>query len=462
MAEKFDVVVIGGGPGGYSAAIRCAQNNSSVALIEKGAMGGTCLNVGCIPSKALLASAHTIHIAKSASIMGVEISDYKINWQKMQARKNSIVQGFVKGLTGLVNANKIKIFEGRGIAKSQDTVEIQKSDGSAEQIQAAAIILATGSVPIEIPSFPFDGKTIIDSAGALSLEEIPESMVIIGGGVIGCEMACVYSSVGTKVTIVEALDRLIPKEDQWVGKMLEREFKKMKIDVLAGKKVSAVETANMADVKLESGETIQAEKVLVCVGRRAICDQETVDALSLEMNGSAIKINEKMQTNVPNVYAIGDAVATTYLAHGAFAEAEVAAANAIGSNASMHDYSLVPRAVYSFPEIASVGRNEQYCIDNNIEYTVGRSFFKANGRSVGHNETTGEIRAIRETSSNKIIGVVMVGANVTELAAAATPLIGTSEEIAHISFAHPTVSEVLKDSMEDAFGISLHLPPKKA
>ncbi len=295
----------------------------------------------------------------------------------------------------------------------------------------------------------------------MALEQIPQSLVIVGGGVIGCEMACVYAAMGTKVTIVEALSRLIPMEDDWVGRLMEREFKKLSIDSLTGQKVVSVDKSTTpVKVNLESSQAIEAEKVLVSVGRKAVVDQETIDALSLQMDGSAIAINGKMETNVPGVYAIGDAVGTTYLAHGAFAEAEVAAVNATGGDETIADYCLIPRAVYTFPEIASVGKTEEVCNAEGIDISVGRSFFKANGRANAHNETVGEIRAVRDNSTNKIIGVTMVGSIVTELIAAARALIGTTEKITDVSFPHPTVSEVLKEATEDAFGLSLHNPPK--
>ncbi len=460
MAEKFDVAVIGSGPGGYAAAIRCAQRGASVALIEKGFIGGTCLNCGCIPSKTLLASAHTLLLIKHAAMMGVDVALATPNWPKMQVRKNAVVSGFRKGLTGLLQANKIKIFQGRGIVTEPNQVEIT-SDTTSSQIQADKIILATGSQPIQLPDVPFDGQTVISSYEALELQQIPKSMVIVGGGVIGCEIGCVYAVVGSKVTIVEALDRLIPMEDEWVGRLMQRELSKLSIDCITGRKVTLIDkTGGLAKVSLENGQTIDAEKVLVSVGRRPVVDKETVEALNLEMSGHAIKVNNKMETDVPGIYAIGDTVGTTFLAHGAFAEAEVAAMNATGSDEKMADYSNIPRAVYTFPEIASVGKNEQTCKEQGIDISVGSSFFKANSRSVAHNETVGEIRAIKDNTTNKIVGITMVGSMVTELIAAAGILLGTTEKITRLSFPHPTISEVLKESIEDTFGLSLHNPPK--
>jgi len=417
MAESFDVVVIGGGPGGYAAAIRCAQKKASVALVEKGEMGGTCLNRGCIPSKALLGSVHFLTLARHANLMGLEIGDVKPNWTKMQSRKDAIVMGFRKGVSGLLQSNGIRLFEGKGFVAAPGKVRVEAESG-AEEIAAKSIILATGSVPVEIPAFAFDGQTIISSTEALSLAAIPESMVIIGGGVIGCEMACIYAAVGCRVTIIEALESLLPNEDEWVGKLIAKELKKLGIQSMVSQKVTAVDVAGgKAKVSLESGTAIEAEKVLVAVGRRAVCDGETVDALGLEMDGAAIAVNEKMETSATGVYAIGDCVGTTYLAHGAFLEAEIAAANACGGDEKMGRYNLIPRAVYTFPEVASVGASEKKCARLGIETYVGKANFRSNGRSVAHNEGIGEVRVIRNTADDRIMGVTMVGATATEMIA---------------------------------------------
>jgi dihydrolipoamide dehydrogenase len=461
MAERFDVVVIGSGPGGYSAAIRCAQKGESVAVVEKAEIGGTCLNRGCIPSKALLASAEVLLQARNAAAMGVDIPSASPNWAKMQQRKDAIVAGFRKGLTGLIQANRIKVFTGRGVVTSANNITVESATGNIEIEANRGIIIATGSVPVEIPALRFDGVTVISSTEALSLQTIPLSMVVVGGGIIGCELACVYAAVGAKVTIVEALERILNTEDKWISQLMERELKKLGIDILTSRKVTSVDTSTgQAKVAIEAGQTIDADKVLVSVGRRACCEKQTLDALGLQTKGPAIAVNEKMQTNVPGVYAIGDAVGTTYLAHGAFAEAEVAADNVTGHNAKMADYSLIPHAVYTFPEVASVGKTEDKCAKEGIDVVVGRGFFKANGRSVAHNETIGEIRVVRDKAAGRILGVSMVGAGVTELIAAARLLIGSTEKFPEVSFPHPTVCEVLKESWEDSFGLSVHQPPR--
>lgn len=487
MAEKFDIAVIGSGPGGYAAAIRCAQKGAAVCIIEKDNIGGVCLNCGCIPSKSLLASAHTLTIAKNAQTLGIEIENPKVNWPKVQSHKDTVVAGLRKGLTSLIQSNKIKILRGTGVVTAKNKITVGGNEPA--EIEASKIIIATGSVPVEIPFMPFDREKIISSTETLSLDHIPKSMIIIGGGFIGCEMACVYATVGAKVTIIEALPTILPVEDEWVGQLLAREFKKIGIDVITGNKVIACEkTGSGVKLSLEGGQTVEAEKVLVSVGRKAACDSQTIKSLSLEMKGAAInpvrnnklngagpnqqeecqkpdvsngiKVNEKMQTSAAGVYAIGDVVGTTYLAHGAFLEAEIAAENAMGGDARMKDYSLVPRAVYTFPEVAGVGKNEAGCKKADIDYTVGRAMLRANGRSLAQGEAVGEIRVLRDKKTDKIAGVTMVGQAVTEMIACARALLGSNEPISEISFAHPTVSESLKDAWEDAFAAALHIPPK--
>jgi dihydrolipoamide dehydrogenase len=453
MAERFDVVVIGAGPGGFRAARRCAQRGATAAIIEKEYIGGTCLNWGCIPSKALLASAQLLLSARQAAQVGVDIPSATPNWPKIQERKDAIVSGFRKGMTATAQANKLKVIQGRAIAIAPNKLHVQ-TGGQTIDLEAGKIIIATGSESIQIPNIPFDGQIVISSNEALSLPQIPKSMVIIGGGVIGCEMACVYGAMGTKVTIVEALSRLLPKEDEWVGRLLEREFKKINIDSITGQKVASVDkTASPSKVILENGQVIQAERILVAVGRKPLVDKETVQNLKLQTNGPALMVNDKLETNVPGVYALGDVVGTTFLAHGAFAEAEIAAVNVTGGSETMFDYRLIPRVIFTFPEVASVGKSEEMCKCEGMDVTVGKAFFKANGRSVAHNQTSGQIRVVRENSTKKILGITMVGDMVTEFVALARALIGTTEKFSRITFPHPTVSETLQEAVEDALGL---------
>ncbi len=451
MADRFDVVVIGAGPGGFRAAKRCAQRGASTAVIEKEFPGGTCLNWGCIPSKTLLASAHLLMQARKAGDLGVDIPSATPNWPKIQQRREAIIAGLRKGMMGSAKSSKLTYIEGTARVQSPTQIAVD-ADGKPQTIEAGKIILATGSESIEIPSIPFDGKVVISSREALALPEIPKSMVIVGGGVIGCEMACVYAVMGAKVTIVEALERLIPMEDTWVSRLVEREFKGLGIDVMTGKKVTSVDRNGTGKVNLASGEAIEAEKVLVSVGRRASVDPKLVETLKLEMNGPAIKINSRMETNVPGVYALGDAVGTTYLAHGATAEAEVAAANATGGDEELLDYSMIPRVIFTFPEVASVGLSEEKCKAAGRKTAVGKGFYRANGRSVAHNETGGQIHAVRDTDMNEIVGITLVGEMATEFVTLARTLIGTCEPIRNITFPHPTVSETMEDAVHGALG----------
>jgi dihydrolipoamide dehydrogenase len=452
MAERFDVVVIGAGPGGFRAARRCAQRGATVAVIEREFVGGTCLNWGCIPSKALLASAHLLLRARSASEMGIDIPSATPNWPKIQERREAIVAGLRKGMMGGAKASKMTYLEGHAVVTAPGQIRVE-NEGQTRDMQADKLILATGSESIQIPSIPFDGKVVIGSREALCLPAIPKSMVVVGGGVIGCEMACAYAAMGTKVTIVEALDRILPMTDSWVSRLVVRAFKNLGIETLPGKKVtSVVKSATPAKVKLESGEMIEGERVLVSVGRRAVVDPEVLGSLNLEMNGPVIKVNKKMETSVRGVYALGDAVGTTYLAHGATAEAEVAAANATGGNEEILDYDLIPRVIFTFPEVASVGKSEDQCQQEGLDVAVGKGFYKANGRSVAENETSGQIHAIRDKTINEIVGITMVGPLATEFVAFARTLIGTCEPIRQITFPHPTVSETVEDAVHEALG----------
>jgi dihydrolipoamide dehydrogenase len=382
--------------------------------------------------------------------MGVNITSAVPNWPKIQSRRDEIINSLRKGMADSMRAlGKIKFIQGSATITSQNKI-IVETNSSPTEIQAEKIIIATGSEPIQIPQIPFDGQTVITSKEALTLPQIPKSMIIIGGGVIGCEMACVYAAMGTKITVIEAMPNLLPMEDKWVGRLLEREFKKLGIDILTGQKASSLDKASSpAKLVLENVRTIESEKILVSVGRKPLIDKETIRSLNLKMSGPAIEINEKMETSVPGVYAIGDVTGKTYLAHGATAQAEAASANATGGNKTLTDYLLIPRVIYTFPEVASVGKTEEACKAEGIETSVGKAFFRANGRAAAQNETAGEVRTIREKQSNKIVGITIIGATATELITPARMFIGTSEKAAHITFPHPTFSETLEEAIQN-------------
>jgi len=287
MSDRFDVVVIGAGPGGFRAAKRCAQAGHSVACVEREFIGGTCLNWGCIPSKALLSSAHALLSAKAAAQIGIDIPTATPNWPNIQQRKDAIVTGFRKGMTGSAKANNLTMLQGNATVTAPGKISIRTGGGSTE-IEAGKIILATGSEPVELPNIPFDGEVVLSSKEVLSLPEIPQSLAIVGGGVIGCEMACVYAAMGTKVTIIEALPQLVPMEDEWAARLVQREFKRLGIVSVTGQKVTSVEkSTDPAKVVLEDGQSIEAQKVLVSVGRKSAIDPQIVENLGLEMNGPA-------------------------------------------------------------------------------------------------------------------------------------------------------------------------------
>ncbi|OXU14052.1 dihydrolipoyl dehydrogenase [Sedimentisphaera salicampi] len=459
MGKDYDAVIIGAGPGGYAAGIKCARNGLKTAVIERDKPGGTCLNYGCIPSKALLGSAEFIIKARHAHLMGLDVSFGEPNWGKIQSRKDAIVKSFTSGVEGLLRSNGAELIRDDAVAEGRGSVRLKNS---GELLTCKHIILASGSEPKEIPSIPFDGEKVISSKEALSLSEIPKSLVIIGGGVIGCEMGCLYAALGCKATIIEALPRLLPREDDWMGRLLEKEFRKINLKALTDVKVSSADTSgDLCRLNLSSGEMLESEKVLVAVGRSPVISEETAEALSLEFNGGEVVIDEKMRTSAEGVYALGDLAGKTYLAHGAYLEAEILADILAGKDGKIKDYRLVPRAVYSFPEAAGVGLSEKEAQDRGIDYSVTKSGFLANGRSLAHNQTAGEVRVIKNNADGRIIGVSMVGDSATEMISSARLIMGTNEKAGEVSFPHPTVSEVLKEAWMGAYGESIHLPPKR-
>jgi dihydrolipoamide dehydrogenase len=451
MAKHYDVIVIGAGPGGFRAASRCSSYGASVALIEKAFVGGVCLNWGCIPSKTLLTSAHTVLSAKNAENLGVKTGSVEPDWPKIQQRRQQIVEKLRSGMHQSAKNSSMDWIQGRAVITAPGKVRVEKQDGT-EQLTSEKIVIATGSRPIEPGFVQFDGQTIISSKDALELSSIPQSMVIVGGGIIGCEMACAYAAFGTKVTIVELMDSLLPMQDSWVSSRLKRYFKPLDIKVLTGVKVTSVQKTNgLAKVSLEDREPLEAQKVLIAVGRAAACDQETIDNLDLQTEKSVIKVDDNFQTSAENVYALGDVIGTTYLAHGATTEADIASAAICKNKAEKLDYSLIPNVIYTFPEVASVGKTLKQCRQQGLDTSVGKGYFRANGLAVAHNDTDGEARVIVDKTSNKIAGITIVGSIATELIATATAIIGKGPETTKMTFAHPTLSEVLDDAVEDAF-----------
>ena len=368
------VTVIGAGPGGYVAAIRAAQRGAEVTVIEEGEVGGTCLNWGCIPTKTLIASAEVLHKAKNAEDFGLELSGTVLpNIRKIMERKKKVVDTQIKGIRGLLKSWGIKLLEGRGVIINQKKIKVTFKDGANQEIDTDKIIIATGSKPAQIPVFPFDGKRILSSDHAINLDVIPKSLLIVGAGVIGCEFAFIYREFGSEVTMVEMMPRAVSTEDEEISALLERELKKNKIKLITSTGVQKVDVKeDSVTATLSDGKTIDAEKVLVSIGR-------SVNSKNIGLENAGVNtgkrgeifVNEKMQTNIDGIYAIGDVVGGIMLAHLASKQGLVAAENATGGNAAIK-YDVVPAAIFTSPEIASVGLREHQVKEKNIKYKVGR------------------------------------------------------------------------------------------
>ena len=452
--STYDIAVIGGGPGGYVAAIRAAQLGFSVVLIEKSAtLGGTCLNVGCIPSKALLDSTELLHQAKEKfSVHGITTGAVGVDFAQMMKRKTDVVISTTKGIDYLMQKNKITRLVGTGTLIAPGKIQVHAETETSE-ITAHKIILATGSEPTPLPSAPFDFKRVISSSEALALTEIPKSMVIIGGGVIGVEMGSIYARLGTAVTIVEFMDSIIPTMDKELGRALERSLKKLGITFQLGTKVTGVK-ATKKDVTVSAETktgaiTLETEYVLVAIGRRPY-----TAGLGLENVGLApdergrIPINDHFETTVPGIYAIGDAVRGAMLAHKASEEGAAVAELIAGQHAHI-DYNCIPGVVYTWPEVAAVGKTEEELKAAGIAYKKGSAPFKASGRARAAEESEGFIKILADTQTDEILGVHMMGPRCADLigeAVVAMSYRASAEDIGIISHAHPTFSESIKEA----------------
>ncbi|AOY76407.1 dihydrolipoyl dehydrogenase [Clostridium formicaceticum] len=453
------VVVIGGGPGGYVAAIKAAMLGADVTIVEKKRVGGTCLNVGCIPTKALLASSDMLEAVREAKDYGVNVNgDIEADFQYMMKRKDKIVDQLVKGIEFLFEKKGAKLVSGFGKLIDKNKVEVEKEDGSKEVIEADKIILATGSVPIVPPIFPYDGKKVITSDEALYLEEAPKSLLILGGGVIGCEFGQFFSKIGTKVTIVEMADQLLPFEDKDVAKQLERSFKKDKIKMMTGQKIEKCEVQGDKVVAyLEGGKEVEADVMLVSVGRKPYLDNLGLDTVGVNMERGKIVVNEKMETNVEGIYAIGDIVDTPFLAHVASKEGMVAAENALGKDKTV-SYRAVPRCIYTSPEVAAVGITEKDADAKGIAYHVGKFDFRGLGKAQAIGHFQGFIKVLAD-DNDKIIGASIVGPHATDLLAElslAVELGLTAEQVGDVIHPHPTLSEGIMEALHDVHKACVH------
>jgi dihydrolipoamide dehydrogenase len=473
MAEQYDVVILGGGPGGYVAAIRAAQLGLSVALIEKDRLGGTCLHRGCIPSKSLLRSAEVYHTMKESESYGISASSLELKYDLVQNRKNGIIEQLFKGIQHLMKKNKIDVFEGEGrvmgpsiFSPLAGTIALEKRDGETELVVPRNLILATGSSPRSLPGLTVDGKYVMTSDEALEMSELPKSIIIIGGGVIGIEWASMLSDFGVEVTVVEFDKRILNLEDEEISKEMERLFKKKKVKLLTDTKALAdtfkIENDQVSIDVERKGKTVslQADRLLVSVGRKPNVDNiGLVENTEVVMEHGAIQVNEFMQTKESHIYAIGDVNGKLPLAHVASHQGIVAVEHIAGKNPQPIQYHLVPRCIYSRPEIASVGWTEAQAKEQGYDVKVGKFNFRGIGKALIYGEVDGFVKVIADKKTNDILGVHMIGPHVTDYiseAALAQVLDATPWEIGHTIHPHPTLSESLAEAALAVDGIAIH------
>lgn len=455
---QYDVVVIGSGPGGYVSAIRCAQLGLKTAVIEKyKTFGGTCLNVGCIPSKALLDSSEHYHnAAHTFATHGIDLKDLQVNMPQMIARKNDVVAQNTAGIQYLFKKNKIDTFEGVGSFVDKNTIKVTKTDGTTEDVTAKNVIIASGSKPTELPFLPIDKKRIITSTETLDLAEVPKTMVVIGGGVIGLELGSVYARLGTKVSVVEFLPSIIATMDAGLGKELQRVLKKsLNMDFYTKHKVTgatvAGETVTVTAENAKGEEVkLEADYCIVAVGRTAYTAGLGLENIGIktEERGNKIPVNEHLETSVEGVYAIGDVVKGAMLAHKAEDEGVYVAERLAGQKPHIN-YNLIPGVVYTWPEVASVGATEEQLKEKGTKYKAGSFPFKASGRAKASMDTDGFVKVLADATTDEILGVHIIGpraADVIAEAVVAMEFRASAEDIARICHAHPTYTEAFKEA----------------
>jgi len=458
--KNYDVIVIGSGPGGYVAAIRCAQLGFRTAIVEKyNTLGGTCLNVGCIPSKALLDSSEHYHsAAHNFKEHGIELKDLKVNLTQMIKRKSEVVSQTCDGINYLMKKNKIDVHSGIGSFADKNTVEISKQDGTKEQISGNKIIIATGSKPSTLPGIEIDKKRIITSTEALNLQEVPEHIIIIGGGVIGLEIGSVYARLGAKISVVEFTDGIIGTMDKALGKELQKVLKKLGFEFYLSHKVTSA--VNKGKSVIVTADNAKGEKVefkgdycLVSVGRKPYTANLDLEKVGIKTTPKGqIEVNEKLETSVAGIYAIGDVVRGAMLAHKAEDEGTFVAETLAGQKPHIN-YLLIPGVVYTWPEVASVGHTEEELKTKNVAYKVGSFPFKASGRARASMDLDGFVKVLADKTTDEILGVHIIGPRAADMIAEAVVAMeyrASAEDIARICHAHPTFTEAIKEACLDA------------
>ncbi len=453
MAEKFDVTVIGGGPAGYVCAIRLSQLGLKTACVEsRGSLGGTCLNIGCIPSKSLLNMSESFHRAKNFSDIGIETGEIKLNLEKMMSNKDSSVSTLTKGVEFLFKKNKVTYIKGVGSFNGKNEISV-KNDKSELTIKTDKIIISTGSEPLSLPGADFDEKRILSSTGALNISKLPKKMVVVGGGYIGLEMSSVWSRLGTEVKVIEYLDHITPGLDKEISNEFMKILKKQNIKFELNTKVEKI-TKNNQGVVIEtsskdSKNKIEADVVLISVGRKPYTDKLNLEKIGVNVDKKGkIIVNKNFETNVKNIYAIGDVIDGPMLAHKAEEEG-IAVAELIAGQSGHVNYDIIPGVIYTSPEVAYVGKNEEELIKKKINYKVGKFPFMANSRAKAINEPEGFVKILAESTTDRVLGVHIIGPHAGEMIAemsVAMEFGASSEDIARTCHAHPTFSEAIKEA----------------
>jgi len=465
MANDYDVAVLGAGPGGYVAAIRAAQLGLKVAIVEKDALGGVCLNIGCIPSKALLKNAEVAHtLLHRAKEFGFSFENLQLDYEAAFKRSRQVSERLVKGVGFLMRKHKIDVIEGMGQLTSANSLSVELNDGGEQSVSADNVIIATGARPRSIPGVDIDGETVITYIEAILADELPERAVIVGAGPIGMEFAYVWTNYGVEVTMVEMLPHLLPNEDPEVSAVLEKAYKKLGVKFHTGAKVEQIEVEDgKAKVALEGEETLEADQVMMAIGFRPNVEDIGLEDVGVELSEQhSIVVDEVMRTNVPNVYAIGDVVAPEgiMLAHVGSAMGIVAAETIAGHATRKLDYRMLPRCTYCVPQVASFGLTEEQAKEAGYEVNVGRFPFQPNGKALGMGEREGFVKIVADARYGEILGASLVGPEVTELLPELTLAHNeelTAEEIARNVHAHPTLSEVLMEAAHGVEGEPIHI-----